>query len=731
MAPAAGERRAALFEGPGLNEIAARLAPFPGRLEFAVRLALICALTTLVVAFYQTPEPALTAYVAFILMKPDRAASVVTSVVMLLLISLIIGLVLALTVEVIDQPLWRVTAMTLVSFCLTFAASASKLKPVAGTVALITAYALDLLGTVPGGELATRGILYVWLFVGIPTGVSIVVNLVLGPSPRRLAERALAHRLRCAAAVLVAPETRGKATGAKATGAKATGVKATGAKATGTQAIGARKAFEECLREGPGEVPVWLKLAGAERTSPARDIAALGQAARSTIVILSVVNFLTSGAGISLPAGIRRHIAETLDGMAAILGEGGYPVEITLESHEDEAVEDEAVEDEAAPAPVAATALAELRMALSVFAEPPTPEPSPQSGPPPQPGAKPKGGFFLPDAFTNPAHVHYALKTTGAAMFCYVVYLLLDWPGIHTCLITCYIVSLGTTAETVEKQVLRFLGCGIGAAAGIAAIVFLMPSVTSIGGLMGVVFLAALVSGWVAAGGPRISYLGFQLDFAFLLCVVQGAGPAFDMTIARDRTIGILFGNLVVAIVFTQIWPVTIAGRIDPAIKGLLHQVAALVSAARAPRRWGIAAEVRASLAAVEQDLDLARYEPSSLRPAPVWLDQRRELASILSSLQGPLLIGADQEPAGFVGTALRLERLAKRLEAATEPDGRASETAAATGGPEPPPRPAGPPPAGASGISAAIEAPVARLEQLVANLSEFAAQEVADYAPA
>ena len=57
---------------------------------------------------------------------------------------------------------------------------------------------------------------------------------------------------------------------------------------------------------------------------------------------------------------------------------------------------------------------------------------------------------MLPDAFTNPAHVQYALKTTGAAMFCYVVYLLLDWPGIHTCLITCYIVSLGSTAETVE-----------------------------------------------------------------------------------------------------------------------------------------------------------------------------------------------------------------------------------------------------------------------------------------
>ena len=41
---------------------------------------------------------------------------------------------------------------------LTFAASASKLKPVAGTVALIAAYAFDQLGSIPGGELATHGI---------------------------------------------------------------------------------------------------------------------------------------------------------------------------------------------------------------------------------------------------------------------------------------------------------------------------------------------------------------------------------------------------------------------------------------------------------------------------------------------------------------------------------------------------------------------------------------------
>jgi multidrug resistance protein MdtO len=673
MAPAATDRRRSRFE-----EIGALLAPFPGRLEFAARLALICALATLVAEIYQTPEPALTAYVAFFVMKPDRAASTVTSLVMLTLISLVIGLVLTLAVQVIDQPLWRVATMTLVSFCLTFAASASKLKPVAGTVALITAYALDLLGSVPGGELATRGILYVWLFVGIPAGICILVNLAFGPAPRLLAERALAQRLRVAGAMLHAPDA------------------------------GARQEFETCLHEGPGEIPAWLRLAGLERTSPPRDLAALSQAARATIIILSIVDLLTSNPELELPDTIRERLASTLDGMAAILGAGGYPVEIDIESRD----------DEAGLAPLALAALAELRMALSGFAEPPPDMAA-------TPAAKPKGGFFLPDAFTNPAHVRYALKTTGAAMFCYITYLLLDWPGIHTCLITCFIVSLGSTAETMEKQALRLLGCGVGAAAGIAAIVFLMPKITSIGGLMGVVFLAALVSGWVAAGGPRIAYVGFQLGFAFFLSVIQGAAPAFDMTIARDRTIGILFGDLVVAIVFTQIWPVTIAARFDAALGGLLSQTAALAAAATMPRRWAIAAETRAKLAAIEQDLELTRYEPSSIRPAQAWLDRRWAIARLLSSLQALLLIGADQDPAGLAGTARRLDQLAATLGTVADPEA-ASAAAELSGGPESMPQAAG-----RSAVAAVMEAPLHQLEHLVAGLRDDTARGTTDYAPA
>src|SRR6185503_3885628 len=122
------------------------------------------------------------------------------------------------------------------------------LRPVGAIIALIVGYALDILGTLHGGEIATRGLLYAWLFVGIPAGVSLVINLLLAPAPRALAGRAIGARLRVAAAMLRAPDDS------------------------------TRHALTEYLREGSGEIQAWLKLAAVEKRSPARDIAALRQA---------------------------------------------------------------------------------------------------------------------------------------------------------------------------------------------------------------------------------------------------------------------------------------------------------------------------------------------------------------------------------------------------------------------------------------------------------------------
>ena len=164
-------------------------------------------------------------------------------------------------------------------------------------------------------------------------------------------------------------------------------------------------------------------------------------------------------------------------------------------------------------------------------------------------------GLFVSDAFTNPAHVHFALKVTFAAMFCYIFYSAIDWSGIHTAFITCTFIALESTEATLYKGTLRIVGCVIGGALALFSIVFLMPHMETIASLVVLVACAAAIAGWVAAGSERISYAGLQLAFAFFYSVFQGYAPDTDLDNVRNRVVGILFGLVVTGFVFQYIWP--------------------------------------------------------------------------------------------------------------------------------------------------------------------------------
>jgi hypothetical protein len=174
---------------------------------------------------------------------------------------------------------------------------------------------------------------------------------------------------------------------------------------------------------------------------------------------------------------------------------------------------------------------------------------------------KPKS-LFVPDAFTNPAHVHFALKVTFAAMFCYIVYEAIDWSGIHTAFITCTFIALESTEATLYKGTLRFVGCVIGGALALFSIVFLMPHMETIASLVVLVTCASAIAGWVATGSERISYAGLQMAFAFFYSVFQGYAPDTDLDNVRNRVVGILFGLIVTGLIFKYIWPEREADRI-------------------------------------------------------------------------------------------------------------------------------------------------------------------------
>jgi len=208
----------------------------------------------------------------------------------------------------------------------------------------------------------------------------------------------------------------------------------------------------------------------------------------------------------------------------------------------------------------------------------------------------------------------------------------------------------------------------------------LIPSIPSIGALMVVVFLGALASAWIAAGSPRIAYAGFQIAFAFFLCVIQGSSPSFDMTTARDRVIGILLGNIVVYVLFTNIWPVSVGKRIDPAIAALLRRLNGLLTEVSKSARRSQASEAQEMLAGIERDLELAQYEPPSIRPIDSWIGVRRRAADEVGALYGPLLLAGNKDLRFSAQIANRLSRLADRLDTLDEAPSSVSDGVVASG---------------------------------------------------
>jgi multidrug resistance protein MdtO len=570
--------------------------PSPGRLAFSARLALICTLVAVFAEVYKTPEIALTVYLVFFLNKPDRTSSMLLTVAIVVIVTAIVGILLLIATPLLANSGLRVLTMAVISFVMMFLGSASKLKPIASILALVIAYALDILAKVPFGEAATRGVLYLWLFFAIPALVSSVVNLLIAPSPRRLLQKEIAERLRAAATAL-----------AEQNGA-------------------AGQNSKSSVLMGDAETQRHLKLASLEKTSSEEDIAALKGASDCVITVLSAVQLMLDEPQAMPPQEIKEEIESKLTELVDIFEAGGYPARL------------EPVKVDGNCSDLAVSAVAFLNSGLIQFGEV---RPAVESKKEKEKGS----GLFLPDAFTNPVHVQFALKVTGAAMLCYLIYSVLSWPGIHTALITCYIVALTTAGESVEKLTLRILGCLAGAGLGFFVMLRVVPGTTDIGDLAAIVFAGAFLAAWIAAGDKHISYAGFQIAFAYFLCVIQGPSPSFNMVVARDRVIGILLGNVVSYFAATRVWPVSVGPRIDDALQKAKQKLESFPEMVDGWSRRRLVAETQSMVEEITSDIRLAAYEPEWIRPDRTRLVAQRQTAEAIERLGTPMLGVAELTP--------------------------------------------------------------------------------------
>jgi multidrug resistance protein MdtO len=501
------------------------ISPSPGRLDATMRVVVLVLTTVAIAETFRIPEVAISVYLVLFLSRGEAASTVMTALIGGGAVVLAIFIALGVLTFTLSEPALRIPVIACVTFGAMFLArTAGELGVPLFAAGFIVAYGLTLgdevlglalmpgsaantaqftlpeLAFIPPEEALLRFFLWLALAVAIPVALVIIGNLLTGRDPALLLRAALTERLRAAGLFCEGQS-------------------------------GADRRLAALAREGVAGLLKLRHLAGLLHRSA--QPAPVTETQRLLLLLLAT-----------------ERVSRDQEWRYRLL-----PVARFCRDAE-QALSDGALVALQAPEidlPGAARPLGyEIGRALQAMREPPAPA---------HPVTTEPRRLLAQDAFQNPEHVRFALKVTLAVMLCYFAQSMLDWPGIHTCIITCFFVALGTVGETLHKATLRLAGCAVGAALGIGTIVLLMPMITDLGDLLLVVAPVIFLSAWIGFGSERIAYAGWQIGLAFCLSTFQGFGPTLDMETARDRVVGLILGNLVIFVVFTTVWPVS-AGQV-------------------------------------------------------------------------------------------------------------------------------------------------------------------------
>ena len=163
-------------------------------------------------------------------------------------------------------------------------------------------------------------------------------------------------------------------------------------------------------------------------------------------------------------------------------------------------------------------------------------------------------GPFLPDAFENPEYVRFAFAGCLAASCCYFLYNALDWPGIGTTsVLTCIVTALTTIGNSLQAQSLRLAGFVAGGLVmGFSAQILILPAIDSVFGFALLFAAGTALAAWFATSSPRLSFFGVQMALSFYFVNLQDSHIQTDLTIARDKVIGVLLGILAMGFIFDR-----------------------------------------------------------------------------------------------------------------------------------------------------------------------------------
>ena len=475
---------------------------------------------------FQIPQPTYMAYIVFLLSKDEKNATVTSALGAFIAATLAILLTLGLELIDTSEPALRLPLMAMATFAAMFTARTFALGPISYLAGFIIVLLQTLVDDVPSPEALTRATLWTWVVIFVPVAVTVIVNLLFGQGTMAFMDRTVRK-------VLEELET------SLANGAYRKSLPEWRARLVPLLETAQHNA-EKAPRRGQVTVPAIRALLDA------------------LVILEAFPDDLPDTVQQELASRVRacRHAIES-DNAAPEMPDSMAPVSPDVDAS-----------IEQSPAVIAL--FSTLSVLLGAIGHPASPPDKAKAHHPPR-------RLFVADAFSNPAHWQFALKTTMAVMISYAIYTLLDWPGMRTAVVTCFFVALSSLGETVHKLVLRLSGAIIGGLVAGLCIVFVLPHLTDIGQLCLLIAAVSVGAAWVATSSELLSYAGLQIAFAFFLGVLQGYAPATDLTVLRDRVAGILLGNIVITIIFSSFWPQSARSGVRAALVEALRAIGAVI----------------------------------------------------------------------------------------------------------------------------------------------------------
>lgn len=497
----------------------------PARWRAMARIASGTSILVAIAMTFQIPLPAYVVYLVFLVSQEDAASTLVSSFGGLLAVTLAVALSILLYIFDASEPALRIPLLAFSIFAGTFLARTSKLGPITFLAGYVLVFSQTVLDNATATEPLLRGLLWLWVIAALPVGLTILLNLLCGESPVVLSRNRAVQLLERVASCVELPfsESPNKIRSA-------------------LLALGQLK----------NKALLWDKRLKAYAEEDARLIELL-------VEIQSIARSLPANTPMDIRRVLGQSIREAGQHFMARRTCASAKVESTSRSSE---------------LPYEQPNCAALQFAVRELLERASGESSMSTSTSP----KATSTFFVADAFTNRAHARFAIKVMLAVLASYATYTLLDWPGISTAVTTCFFVTLTTFGESMHKFTLRATGAIIGGLLAGLCLVFVLPLMTDIGELCLMIAAVSAFCAWISTGSETISYAGMQIAFAFFLGVLQGYGPASDLTVLRDRIAGILIGNLWVTVVFASLWPTSAVAQARSLRAAALKKLSQLLS---------------------------------------------------------------------------------------------------------------------------------------------------------